>query len=171
MVSGDLVGVNKSTISRIVALVTEVLIPHLKDLIKFPTDDNELLKIKSEFAKTRGSPGVLGAIDCTHIPIKSPGEPNAELSRNRKGWFSINVQAVCTASLKFSNVVARWHGSCHDSTILTNSRLWAQLQTGEIKRGYLLGDRGYACSQHLLTPVINPEDPAKVLYNKSHIQT
>ena len=44
-------------------------------------------------------PGVVGLIDCTHIPIISPGGDNAELFRNRKGYFSINVQAICDHEL------------------------------------------------------------------------
>ena len=60
-------------------------------------------------------PGVVGLIDCTHIPIISPGGDNAELFRNRKGYFSINVQAICDLELKLTNVVVRWPGSTHDS--------------------------------------------------------
>ena len=41
----------------------------------------------------------MGAIDCTHIKIPCPGGENAELFRNRKGYFSINVQAVCGPNL------------------------------------------------------------------------
>ncbi|KAI2650812.1 hypothetical protein H4Q32_025635 [Labeo rohita] len=41
-------------------------------------------------------PGVIGCIDGTHIPIKRPSTLDAEEYRNRKNWFSINVQGVCT---------------------------------------------------------------------------
>lgn len=43
--------------------------------------------------------------------------------RNRKSIFSINVQVVCDADLKFMNVVARWPGSAHDATIFNHSNL------------------------------------------------
>lgn len=43
--------------------------------------------------------------------------------RNRKSYFSLNVQAVCDADLKLMNVVARWPGSAHDATIFNNSVL------------------------------------------------
>lgn len=33
-------------------------------------------------------PGVVGQIDCTHIPIISLGRDNAELFSNRNGYFS-----------------------------------------------------------------------------------
>ena len=42
-----------------------------------------------------GLPGVIGAIECTHVLIQSPGGDDAEIYRNRKGYFSINVQLVC----------------------------------------------------------------------------
>ena len=59
----------------------------------------------------------MGAIDCTHIKIPCPGGENAELFRNRKGYFSINVQAVCGPNLDILNIVARWPGSVHDARI------------------------------------------------------
>jgi len=37
-------------------------------------------------------PGVGGCIDCTHIRIQNPGGINGEVFRNRKGWFSLNIQ-------------------------------------------------------------------------------
>ena len=63
-----------------------------------------------------------GAIDCTHIQIPSPGGLDAELNRNRKGYFSIKVHAVCGPNLKILNVVARWPGSVHDARIFDNNQ-------------------------------------------------
>lgn len=51
------------------------------------------------------------------------GHVVGEEFRNRKGYFSLNVQAICDADLKFMNVVARWPGSAHDATIFNNSIL------------------------------------------------
>jgi hypothetical protein len=48
-----------------------------------------------QFFQLSGLPGVIGAIDCTHVPIQSPGGQDAEIYRNRKGYFSINVQLIC----------------------------------------------------------------------------
>ncbi|KAH1028445.1 hypothetical protein HUJ05_001798 [Dendroctonus ponderosae] len=50
------------------------------------------------------------------------GGSDAEVFKYRKGYFSINVQAIGDAGLKLMNVVARWPGSTHDATIFNNSK-------------------------------------------------
>ena len=39
-------------------------------------------------------PGVIGCVDSTHIKIQAPHE-NENGSFNRKGFHSMNVQAIC----------------------------------------------------------------------------
>uniref|UniRef100_A0A8D8Z3U1 Nuclease HARBI1 n=1 Tax=Cacopsylla melanoneura TaxID=428564 RepID=A0A8D8Z3U1_9HEMI len=97
---------------------------------------------------------------------------NAELYRNRKGWFSINVHVVCNARLEIMEVISRWPGSVHDSTIFQNSEVRIDFEQRRRYPGcFLLGDRGYACNSYLLTPLTNPQTPAERKYNKSHIKT
>src|SRR5215469_5465266 len=70
------------------------------------------------------------------------GGATSELYRNRKGYFSINVQAVVNSRLVFQNVVAKWFESAHDATIFANSLLCAKFECGEIGDAILLGDAG-----------------------------
>ena len=110
-------------------------------------------------------PGVIGSIDCVHIPIQSPGGDDAEIYRNRKCYFSINVQLICDTTNYISDVVARWPGSVHDSTIFDHSHIRAVLETS-VNDGYLVGDSGYPCRRYLLTPVLNPVSNAEHAYNR-----
>ena len=112
-------------------------------------------------------PGVTGTIDCTHVPIQSPGGQDGEIYRNRKWCFSINVQLICDCSGYISDVVARWPGSVHDSTIFDNSHVRALLETCQ-EEGYLVGDSGYACRRYLLTPLLSPISNAEQAYNRAH---
>ncbi|XP_070070159.1 putative nuclease HARBI1 [Drosophila takahashii] len=105
------------------------------------------------------------------LRIQSPGGDNAELFRKRKGYFSLNVQAVCNAMLLLTNLVARWPGSSHDSTIFNNSRLKYCLDNGEFKNHYILGDGGYKTTEYMMTPLLNPRNEAERLYNESQIRT
>jgi len=166
-----MVGVSTSSSCVAVRKVTRAIARQAPNHITFPPTNDEQARVMNAFHAIAGFPGVLGALDCTHVPIQSPGGENAELFRNRKGYHSLNIQAVVTAQLKFINVVSRWYGSAHDSTIFGNSRLCARFEAGEFVRGYLLGDAGYPCKPYLLTPVASPTTPAHQRYNFAHIQT
>lgn len=122
----------------------------------------------NSFFRASRLPGIIGAVDCTHIPIQSPGADDAEMYRNRKGYFSVNVQLVCDNTGYITDVVARWPGSVHDSTIFDNSHVRALLETQQFD-GYLVGDSGYACRRYLLTPVNNPTNRSEVAYNNAHV--
>lgn len=71
------------------------------------------------------------------------GGSDAELFRNRKGYFSINCQTISDANLKVQNVVTRWPGSTHDSAIFANSRVCRDFELGHYGQACLLGDSGY----------------------------
>lgn len=111
-----------------------------------------------------GFPGVYGALDCTHIPILSPGGTSAERFRCRKGYFSVNVQTVSDASLRIRDIVARWPGSTHDSTIFDNSHVRAVMETEVPTSYHLLGDNGYGCRSYLLTPFLEATNHKQMEY-------
>lgn len=69
----DFIGIHESTASRIVALVTAV-IARLRPLnIKMP-EGEQIVTTQNHFFQIAGFPRVIGAIDCTHIRIQSPGK-------------------------------------------------------------------------------------------------
>jgi nuclease HARBI1 len=168
LVVGDTFAVCKATVCRIVHKVTEAIAGLRIKYVKFPTTPQERQDTMNLFYSASKMPGVVGAIDCTHVPIQSPGGNDAEIFRNRKGYFSVNVQLVCDNTGYISDVVARWPGSVHDSTIFDNCQLRAHLETGAA-HGYLVGDGGYACRRYLLTPLTNPTTLAEKAYNAAQI--
>ncbi|XP_047021240.1 putative nuclease HARBI1 isoform X2 [Helicoverpa zea] len=161
----DFVGVSKATASRIVSDVSRAIAGLYPEYVKV------LENTQHAFHAIAGFPKVLGAIDCTHIPIQSPNSNIGEEYRNRKGIFSMNVQGVCNADLLFMNVVARWPGSAHDATIFNNSIIKMQCEEGIIENRWLIGDSAYPCNSYLLTPLLNPVSLAEIRYNESHIKT
>ena len=92
-VIGDTLGYDKSTVSRAVEDVTNALLARKQDFIKWPNQD-ESLRVKSGFYEQAGFPNVIGCIDGTHIRIQAPSDDEPAFV-NRKGYHSINVQAVC----------------------------------------------------------------------------
>ncbi|XP_071088885.1 putative nuclease HARBI1 [Haliotis cracherodii] len=122
-----------------------------------------------EFHQICGFPKVLGCIDCTLIPIQR-AKVDEVAYVSRKGYHAVNVQAVCDAKLRFTNVVVLWPGATHDAHIYNNCSLKRALEE-EKPDGWLLGDSGYACKPHLLTPVLNPANSSEERYNRAHIGT
>ncbi|GBP01898.1 Putative nuclease HARBI1 [Eumeta japonica] len=93
IVVGDDINVHKTTVSRVVFKVSKEIAKLARNYIAMPTS-RELREVKAHFYSLAGFPNVIGCVDGTHIPIQSCGGDEAELFRNRKGYFSINVQVV-----------------------------------------------------------------------------
>ncbi|XP_066600070.1 putative nuclease HARBI1 [Prorops nasuta] len=167
----DYCGISETSAQLFVHKVSEAIASLSTEFIKFPSNSDEISKIQQGNFNISGFIRVIGAIDCFHVRIKSFGGENSELFRNRKGYFSINVQAIVNSRLEFIDLVARWPGSTHDSTIFDNSRIKAQFENNMFGNGLLLGDSGYPCLPYLLTPLQNPQRPAEVLYNEALIRT
>ena len=72
----------------------------------------------------------------------------AKTFRNRKGFFSINVQTVSDKNLKILDIVARWPGSVHDQTIFDNSNINHRFLNNEFRNSILVADSGYIHQYH-----------------------
>lgn len=169
---GELSGVDKSTTSRLITKTIRAIAGLHSEFIEMPSNAEDVQRLRESFYNISKFPRCIGALDCTHIRIQSPGEQDAERYRNRKGFFSHNVRVVCDSDLLIRNIVCRWHGSAHDSTIFNNSSLKVKLENEEFGEGSLVvGDSGYAVRKYLITPLANPRTPAEHLFNESQIRT
>ncbi|CAI6377785.1 unnamed protein product [Macrosiphum euphorbiae] len=171
IVNGDLRRIHQSTVSRIITRLSKIMASNAKHHVHFPRNVDEWKVVQVKFYKMYKMPGIGGCIDCTHIKIQNPGGPDLEAFRNRKGYFSLNVQAVyCGPSMEFMDIVVRWPGSYHDSFIFSSS--YANKYFDERTHNMLLlGDGGYACKTYLFTPLRNPVTPPELKYNKAQIRT
>ncbi|XP_071142046.1 putative nuclease HARBI1 [Mytilus edulis] len=116
-----------------------------------------------------GFPKVLGCIDGTYIKLKRPQEHEEEFV-NRKGYHSLNVQAICDSKYRFISMKGNMPGSVHDSRIWKLSALRQQFDAG-MHDGFLIGDSGYPCQRYLMTPFLNPSTPGQQKFNKSLCRT
>ncbi len=94
---GDVIGMHKSSSCKVVHEFTDAIIRHKNEFIKMPETREERDAIKGGFFELARMPGDVGCIDGTHIRISSPSENEADFV-NRKGFHSINVQAICERS-------------------------------------------------------------------------
>ena len=85
----------------------------------------KLREIISELETFGGFPQAAGAtcIDGTHIPILKPQESSSDYY-NRKGFYSISMQAVVSSNGYFLDVNIGWPGKVHNARVLANSSLY-----------------------------------------------
>nr|XP_023027599.1 putative nuclease HARBI1 [Leptinotarsa decemlineata] len=84
-VAADFGGIDTSTASHVVRDVSREIARLLPMYIRMPMTNEELKETQTDFQNIANFPNVIGAVDCTHIRIQSPGGENAENFRNRKG--------------------------------------------------------------------------------------
>lgn len=108
------------------------------------------------------------ALDGWACWIKEPTEViNPGNYRNRKDWYSINVQAICDGSRRFIWFSANSEGSRGDSSAFKDTELGKAIYTkfalARNKDGYyfIVADAAYAQHRSIQTPYGNVRDTAK----------
>ena len=110
-----LFGIGKTIAHRIAREFCDAVSSHLFLQIKKPTG-RELQKIIESFEHICGLPQVAGAIDGTHIEITAPTDCPEDYV-NRKGYHSLQVQALVNSSIRFTDIFAEYPGSVHDTRV------------------------------------------------------
>lgn len=166
---GDCTDMSQPTASKCICKVSAAIAELAPDFIKFP-DPSEEGEVMQQFSNIAGMPGVIGCIDGTHVPIKSPGGDDADLFRCSSNFFSLNVMGVCDTSMRFTQLVVDWPGGYQDWNVFSGSRLFEKLESGAYQ-GHLLGDSNYPCRPYLLTPFPAPCSEKEWHYNTAHAST
>ncbi|KAI8120492.1 putative nuclease HARBI1 [Lucilia cuprina] len=175
--------VSKTVVCRSIHEVAGILEQKLMPKwITFPTPSQyESIKQKNfkqvypqlyRFYEQTEFPGVIGAIDCTHVRIKKPKPEVESCYLNRKGYHSKNVQLICDYDLKILGGFARFGGVAHDSNIWEASRINVCTNSCQFvfysKTRYSV-DSGYPLRPWLLTPYRSATENER-RYNTVHAQ-
>ncbi|XP_062325746.1 putative nuclease HARBI1 [Osmerus eperlanus] len=161
---GDAENLSKNTVCRAIRKVVLALAQLLNTFVVFP-GHLPMQAIKEGFYYIAGFPRVIGAIDCTHIPIAaSLGENEGDYINRRSFIHCINVQMTCDHQYLLTSIEAKWPGSVHYSRIFRDSALCHRLEQG-LFSGFLVGDRGYACQPFLMTPYPDPNTRPQTAFN------
>ena len=158
---------SQASISRSVTTVTAALARVAQDYIFLPSTQADVQRMQGLFFDNTGMPGIVGIIDGTQIQIQAPAV-DEDVFVNRNNYHSLNVQVVTNFKDQLINIVGRWPGSTHDSTILLNSSVtpWFSRPQVNFHPGAILGDSGYGCKRWIWTPIRNPTSPAEDRYNR-----
>uniref|UniRef100_A0A8C3PC42 Putative nuclease HARBI1 n=1 Tax=Chrysemys picta bellii TaxID=8478 RepID=A0A8C3PC42_CHRPI len=169
---GNQFRVGKTTVGAAVMQVAKAIIELL--LRKVVTLGNVQV-IVDGFA-AMGFPNCGGAIDGTHIPILAPEHQGTQYI-NRKGYFSMVLQALVDHRGRFTNINVGWAGRVHDARVFRNTTLFKWLQQGtyfldqKITVGdvempiVILGDPAYPLMPWLMKPYGGSLDRSQELFN------
>ena len=161
---GHLFGISRSSVCLIVHSVIRTICKTLKSkFIRFPKG-LELEAVVRGYEEKWGFPQCGGAIDGSHIPIIAPNFDHISYY-NRKGFYSIVLQATVDDSYCFTDVMVGWPGSVHDARVLSNSSLYQKGLSGTLFQPgrtreisgtsvpiVLLGDPAYPLLPWLMKP-------------------
>lgn len=157
-------GIGRCTAMLITHDFCEALAKRATEFIKFPETEQEVLQSIGLFTNKSPFPHVVGAVDGSHIALKTvPVNERIEYF-NRKQDYSIVIQGVADASFRFLDVSTGYPGSIHDARILRLSKLQREIDQGTWLNGpskiigssevgpLLVGDSAYPLSVWLMKP-------------------
>ncbi|CAM4592097.1 unnamed protein product [Caretta caretta] len=169
---GNQFGVGKSTVGAAVMQVAHAI----KDLLISRVVTLGNVQVIVDGFAAMGFPNCGGATDGTHIPILAP-EHQAGECINRKGNFSIVLQARVDHKGRFTNINMGWLGKVHNARIFRNSHLFQKLQEGSLFPDQkitvgdvempicILGDPAYPLMPWLMKPYTGSLDSSQELFN------
>ena len=149
----------------------------MRTYIKFPQND-DLRNTVERFKTKWGMIQCAGAVDGCHIPVMPPALNHTDFY-NRKGWYSMVLQAVVNDNYLFTDVCVGWPGSVHDARVLANSSLYKKAEQKQILCGdevahngfnipvFLIGDSAYPLTTWLMKPFPHHSNltPSQKSYN------
>ncbi|XP_018368221.1 PREDICTED: putative nuclease HARBI1 [Trachymyrmex cornetzi] len=123
-------GVGRAMAFRALWRVTYTLHCVAPRFIRWPRNQ-VALDVIERFQRSCGFPNVIGAIDGTHIKIRTSNE-DADSYINRKGFHSMNVQMICDSRGLFTHCYAgqKILTSLEMLPIIFTRTLWCHLEMG-----------------------------------------
>ncbi|KAG1676485.1 Protein ALP1-like [Nymphon striatum] len=128
--TAHLLGISISSVCQITRELCHELAQLKNTYIKMPVGE-ELDRVVSGYKDKWGFPNCGGAIDGSHIPIISPKENHVDYY-NRKGSYSIILQAICNDRCEFTDINVGWPGRVHDARVLKNSEIFEIGESGNL---------------------------------------
>ena len=151
----DRFDVSVSTVFTIRNMFIKCLSELRTKFIVWPNSTEKAL-IKEKFKNISGFPGVIGAIDGSHITIV-PNVSQQTSYQNRYGTHSILLQAICNSDKIFTNVTVGFPGACNDAHVLANSYIFKKIAENGggsyfSDTDHIIGDKIYPLKKWLLVP-------------------
>ena len=159
----ELFGLGRSTVGEIVLNTCNAITSHLLPRYVHVPQNDRLKEVVDGFEHRWGFPQPVGSIDGSHIPILKPKDSASDYY-NRKGFYSVIMQAVVEFRGLFMDVNIGWPGKVHDARVLANSTFFRRGNSGNLFPSwsrtmgevnvplFVLGDPAYLLLPWLMKP-------------------
>ncbi|KAK4886311.1 hypothetical protein RN001_002582 [Aquatica leii] len=152
-------GMAESTFHTCLKRILDYLIDIAPTFVSFPTSQEGKLHISRKFEDVSivwslisGITGILGCIDGTFIPIRTPVHKLKSTYVNRHDFPSITLQAICDSDKRFLDLFTGVSSKIHDARVFKLSNLSNKLRELCGVDFHILGDAAYPLKQFLITP-------------------
>ena len=175
-ICSEMFAIGRSTVTCILRDVVHAINETLAHVLTWRRGDR-LRQTQENFYDLYSLPGVVGAIDGTHISISKPQIVPADYFYFKSGGYTLNCQAIVDSQKRFMDLYLGMPGSTNDSRMLRRSSLYASAMHNNLfdeqyrVQGfspYLLGDLGYPLLPWLMVPhrARGQLSVAEALFNK-----
>ncbi|XP_051167341.1 putative nuclease HARBI1 [Leptopilina boulardi] len=128
------------------------LIDIAPQIIKFPRSEQEKTAGAEKFEEIADFPGIIGAIDGSYIPKRTPADKVKSTYVNRHDQTALSLQGICDAEKKFIDVFTGISDKVHDSTLFKMSFIYYEIVAICGEKWHLIGDAAYGIRKWLLVP-------------------
>lgn len=94
-VLSEMFAVGKSKLSCAFKVILRSIVKEYNDVIFFPQSEHGLELLAKGFAASNHPPGIVAAIDCTHVHIRRPAGESGTDYYDRNNRFSVVAQVAC----------------------------------------------------------------------------
>ncbi|KAA8916102.1 hypothetical protein TRICI_001753 [Trichomonascus ciferrii] len=150
-------GCSVGAVTKYVTRVVTALQRITAEQVKWPDSEQ-----RNEICKGSGSllRGCIGYIDGVELPVHFMSGPRHAMHAvllNSKGFYSVSAQIVCTHDNRIIYALIGFPGSSYDSYNYQSTMLWNKSNDCFSPGEYLIGDKAYPLSRHLITPYKCPK--------------
>jgi hypothetical protein len=154
-----------ATVYLIIKRVTNFLIDLAPSVIRFPATEQECQEKAQDFKNICKIDGIVGCIDGTYIPIRTPAKKIRHTYVNRHDETAITLQGICDAKKRFIDCFTGVSSKCHDARVYDMSFVKEKVSAmGDYY--HIIGDAAYPISVNLLTPYNGQLTPLQTNFNK-----
>lgn len=153
-----------ATVHLIIKRVTNFLLNLAPIIIRFPATEQERQEKAQEFRNICGIDGIVGCIDGTYIPIRTPAKKIRHTYVNRHDETALTLQGICDAKKRFIDCFTGISSKTHDARVYDMSFVKDKVSAmGDFY--HIIGDAAYPISINLLTPYNGKLIPVQANFN------